>query len=344
MSATSQTTRPRPRVARILSASRRTDIPAFYGDWFMNRVRAGWCAVPNPFNAKQVSRIDLVPGDRVFVFWTRWAAPFLRHLDELTDRGYPYYFLYTLVDYPRPLEPHAPACERSLEVFLRLSDRLGPDRVIWRYDPIVLSDAMDADFHRERFARIARRLRGATRRVAISVMDHYPKMRGRLRDLAQARPQLAPRTFDARRDGTLIRDLATMAGEHDIEIQSCAEEIDLRPWGVKPGQCIDDRLIRRLFALAAPTRKDKGQRPVCGCVESRDIGMYDSCTFGCLYCYATRDFATASRRHAKHDPMAESLIGDFQAPPPPTESSAATTASPGSTAPVTPVQGDLFGK
>ncbi|WP_328987735.1 DUF1848 domain-containing protein [Thiorhodovibrio winogradskyi] len=320
---------------RIVSASRRTDIPALYGDWFMNRVRAGWCAVPNPLNSKQVSRVDFVPGETVIVFWTRWPAPFLRHLDALSARGYPFYFLYTLVDYPRPLEPHAPTCQRSLEVFLRLSERLGPERVIWRYDPIVLSEAMDADFHRERFARIAERLRGATRRVTISIMDDYSKMRGRLRALVAAHPELAPRAFVAERDGTLIGDLAQLAQAHGMAMQGCAEEIDLQPWGVAPGKCIDDDLIRQLFALKAPGRKDKSQRPVCGCVESRDIGMYDSCTFGCVYCYATRSFDTARRQRAGHDPMAESLIGHFRAP---------TSANRlRKTASGVPIQGDLFG-
>lgn len=320
---------------RILSASRRTDIPAFYGEWFMNRVRAGWCAVPNPFNAKQVSRVEFVPGETVIVFWTRWPAPFLRHLDELRARGYPFYFLYTLVDNPRPLEPHGPLCERSMEVFLRLSERLGPERVVWRYDPIVLSEAMDADFHRERFARIAGRLQGATRRVTISIIDDYSKMRGRLRELAGAHPELSPRAFAAERDGALIRDLASMAGEHGLEIQGCAEEIDLRPWGVLPGKCIDDALIRQLFGLKEPARKDKSQRAACGCIESREIGMYDSCTFGCVYCYATRSFARARANRAGHDPSAESLIGDFRAPP--------TVPQPIAGASVVPVQGDLFG-
>ncbi|MBK5970685.1 hypothetical protein CCR91_18450 [Thiorhodovibrio winogradskyi] len=194
--------------------------------------------------------------------------------------------------------------------------------------------------------------------MVISIANHYAKLRGRLRELAAAHPELAPRPFDAGgdggnglggktasqassgvgsetassagnatqsqigRDGALIQDLAHLAGEHGLEIRGCAEEFDLRRWGVQPGKCIDDELIRRLFQLPAPTRKDKSQRAVCGCVESRDIGMYDSCLFGCVYCYATRSFATARHNHAHHDPHAESLIGDYRAPPPVTRSSA----------------------
>ncbi len=320
---------------RIVSASRRTDIPALYGDWFMNRVRAGWCAVPNPMNSKQVSRVEFVPGETVIVFWTRWPAPFLRHLDALSALGYPFYFLYTLVDYPRALEPQAPACQRSLDVFLRLSERFGPERVIWRYDPIVLSEAMDADFHLERFARIAKRLEGATARVTISMMGGYRKMRGRLRLLAAVHPELAPRAFVVEYDAALIGDLAKLAHAHGMTMQGCAEEIDLQPLGVAAGKCIDDELIRQLFGFKAPSRKDKSQRPVCGCVESRDIGMYDSCTLGCVYCYATRSFDIARCQRAGHDPMAESLIGSYRAPP--------NVAKSRATASVAPVQRDLFG-
>ncbi|WP_143741853.1 DUF1848 domain-containing protein [Thiorhodovibrio frisius] len=319
---------------RILSASRRTDIPAFYGDWFMNRMRAGWCAVPNPFNAEQVSRMDFVPGETVIVFWTRWPLPFLRHLDELEQRGFAFYFLYTLVDYPRPLEPHAPLCVKSLDAFRRLANRVGPERVVWRYDPIVLSNAMDGDFHRERFARIGQRLRGATRRVVISILDDYAKMRGRLQTLGAAHPELAPRPFDTERDGSLIRDLATIAGDLGLDIQSCAEEIDLQPWGVSPGKCIDDRLIRRLFGLAAAARKDKSQRALCGCIEARDIGMYDSCLFGCAYCYATRSFALARCHQAAHDPHGESLYGGYRV--------ALDRSKDASAEPRLPVQRDLF--
>ena len=144
----------------IISASRRTDIPAFYAPWFMNRMRAGYCTVPNPFNRSQVSRISLRPEDvDVIVFWTRNPRPLLPALDELDDRGYRYYFQYTLLDNPRTLDPKSPPVDAAIATFQTLAERIGPARVIWRYDPSVLSSATGADFHLERYARIAAALR-----------------------------------------------------------------------------------------------------------------------------------------------------------------------------------------
>lgn len=318
-------------MAQILSVSRRTDIPAFYGDWFMRRVRASWCAVPNPFNRKQVSRVEFRPGETVLVFWTRWPAPFLKYLAEIEARGYPFYFLYTLVDYPRALEPQAPKYPKSLALFQRLAERIGPERLIWRYDPIILSEALDADYHLDRFERTAQALRGCTEQAVISIADHYPKVRRRLKDLGLKHPHLAPRAFEPERDGPMLRTLAEIAAAHGLRITGCAPQADLCKWTIAPGKCIDEQLIQRLCGLAVPARKDKSQRPTCGCVQSRDIGMYDSCLFGCLYCYATQSFGKARDHHRCHDPAAESLLGDFKAPEP--RAPSATSA---------PLQADLF--
>ena len=136
----------------IISASRRTDIPAFYAKWFIHRIREGYCMVPNPFNPNQVSRISLKPEDvDVIVFWTRYARPLMPFLNELDDRGYRYYFLYTLMNNPRALEPKSPSHERSLNTFQSLSNRIGMEKVIWRYDPIVFTRITDPNFHRETY-------------------------------------------------------------------------------------------------------------------------------------------------------------------------------------------------
>jgi hypothetical protein len=132
----------------IISASRRTDIPAFYSAWFMNRIDAGHCQVPNPFNPRQVMTVSLEPEDvDVLVFWTRNATPLLNHLDELDRKGYRYLFLYTVMNNPRPIDPRCPSLEQALAAFKALSDRIGPERVIWRYDPVVFSNASNAEFH-----------------------------------------------------------------------------------------------------------------------------------------------------------------------------------------------------
>ena len=293
----------------IISASRRTDIPAFYAAWFMQRVRAGFCTVPNPFNTNQISRVSLRPEDvDAIVFWTRNPRPLLAALDELDARGYRYYFQYTILDNPRLLDPRTPPVAAAVETCRRLADRIGPARVIWRYDPIVLSSVTDFGFHQERYGWIAEQLRGYTTRSVISFVDGYRKAARRRRALAAQGvtfSDLAPETLPGFPD--LLRGLVATAVQNHMEIVSCAEEIDLAGYGVRPGKCIDDGLLARVFGLQLDLRKDPGQRNACGCVVSRDIGMYDSCPFGCQYCYATTSFARAAANHAAHDPEAPSL-------------------------------------
>lgn len=293
----------------IISASRRTDIPAFYAAWFMRRVRAGFCTTPNPFNANQVNYVSLRPEDvDAIVFWTRNPRPLLPALDELDARGYRYYFQFTLLDNPRQLDPHTPPATAAIATFRRLADRIGPARVIWRYDPIVLSSITDVDFHQERFAWIAAQLRGYTTRSVISMVDAYRKAARRMQAPAMQGVTFPDQALTSSPGfADLMRSLVTTARQNNMEIVSCAEEIDLTGYGVRSGKCIDDELLTRVFGLQLTLRKDPGQRAACGCVASRDIGMYDSCLFGCQYCYATSSFTRAAANYAAHDPDAPSL-------------------------------------
>ncbi len=299
----------------IISASRRTDIPAFYARWLINRLRTGYCRVPNPFNPAQAAEISLRPEDvDVIVFWTRSPRPLFAHLDELDEKGYRYYFQYTLLDYPPLIEPFTPNAGRSQDMFRRLADRIGPERVIWRYDPILLSDATPADFHAEKFGRIAENLHGYTQRVVISFMDVYPKLRRRLKTLAEQGVRVwledgsdGGRTF-SREQILAAGQLAEIARQNGLEIVSCAEEIDLRPYGISPGKCIDGELIGRIFGLLVSGEKDPNQRKACGCAVSKDIGVYSTCLFGCQYCYATSSFSRASENYHHHNPESNSLI------------------------------------
>ena len=291
----------------IISASRRTDLPAFYAEWFINRVRAGYCTVPNPFNPAQVSRVSLKPEDvEVIVFWTRHPRPLFPYLDELDGRGYRYYFQYTLMDNPSLLDPHTPSLDVALDTFRQLAGRVGPERVIWRYDPIVFSTLTTIEFHQNRFKYIAQSLRGCTRRAVISIVDEYRKTQKRMRELPRQGVELL--ACEGETLGALMRSLVQTAQENDMEIVSCAEEIDLRPYGVRPGKCVDDEYIAKTFGLRIASQKDPGQREVCGCVASRDIGMYDTCLFGCRYCYATSSLERARANHRAHDPLAPSLV------------------------------------
>ena len=297
----------------IISASRRTDIPAFYSEWFMNRIREGYCTVPNPFNRSQVSKVSLKPDDvDVIVFWTRNPRPLFPHLAELDRRGYRYYFQYTVLDNPRLIDPKSPPVETAIAAFRELAGVVGMDRVIWRYDPIVLSEATPVEFHVAAHAYIAKALAGFTSRNVISLVDIYRKAQSRLALLGKAGivvenigPDDAATPLPA-----LLLPLAMTAHACGMEIVSCAEEHSMSQYGIMPGKCVDDDYIARTFGLRLNAKKDPAQRRACGCVVSKDIGMYDSCLFGCQYCYATSSFERAKQNHdAEHHDDSPSLLG-----------------------------------
>jgi len=291
----------------IVSASRRTDIPAFYSEWFMNRIRAGVCLVPNPFNPTRVSRVSLEPEDvDVIVFWTRNPRPLFPRLSELDARGYRYYFLVTLLANPRQIDPGSPPFDAAVRTFRELSGRIGPERVVWRYDPVFLTSISDPFFHVETYRRIAGALKGYTKRSIVSVMHPYRKIRKRITELTGRGVDLLPDDEGAL--SSLMAALAEISSENEMEIFSCADELDLQRYGIRPGKCVDDELISRVFGLDVEGAKDACQRKSCRCAPSKDVGMYDSCLSGCVYCYAVTSFDRARANHRRHDPTSESLL------------------------------------
>ncbi len=237
--------------------------------------------------------------------------PRLQELDELE---LPYYFQYTVLNNPRALDVKGPVLDSALETFKKLSEQINPEKVIWRYDPIVFTPQMDVKFHIESYRRIAESLKGATQRSVISVMDFYQKTAKRLRQVAkEGTPvkQVPDAEF-----GNLMTGLAEIASENGMEIYSCAEELKLDQYGIKPGKCVDDAYIRKVFGIDVTHKKYPAQRKACGCVVSKDIGAYDTCLFGCQYCYATGNFERAQERHKKHESWWNSIIGDFEVPLP----------------------------
>lgn len=286
----------------ILSVSRRTDIPAFYSDWFLNRLKEGYLYVRNPMNAHQISHIDLSPElVDCIVFWTKNPAGMLGRLEEL--EGYPYYFQFTLTGYGRDLEANLPDKQKVLiPCFQQLSRRVGKERVIWRYDPIALNERYTADYHERAFRSIADSLAGYTEKAVISFVDLYEKVRRNtreqnLRDIA---------------DGEMVelaRHLVDIARQRGMAVESCAERIDLHSVGVEHGCCIDKGLIERLLGCPLKCGKDKNQRPECGCVESIDVGAYNTCRHGCLYCYANFNQTLVSQSAALYDPHSPLLCG-----------------------------------
>lgn len=299
----------------IVSASRRTDIPAFYSEWFRNRLRIGWCQVVNPFNPRQVRTVSLEPEDvDAFVFWTRDPAPFHTALDEVEARSIPYVFLITLTGYGPHLEPHAPSTIHAVEQIRRLADRIGPRRVTWRYDPIVLGPGHELEAHLERFGRLSAALGGAVDRVIISGLDLYAKTRRRLAAIPDG-GSLARDPSEHPDWQPLILGLAERAADAAMELVSCAEPDDLTHLGAPPVGCLDGLRLRELTGTPIALTKDPGQRRACRCVASRDIGATDACLHGCTYCYATRSHDAAARRFARHDPHAPCLIPIAGSPP-----------------------------
>ena len=297
----------------VLSASRATDIPAFYADWFMRRLRAGFFRWANPFNAAQVQTVS-VAKTRAIVFWTKDPAGIEPHLDELDRRGLHYYFQYTLNDYKADsLEPGLPALAARIDSFRRLADRLGPDRVVWRLDPLLLTDRLGVPELLDRAARLMAQLARHVRKLVFSFADiaAYPAVRRNLARAGIAARELAPAEMDE-----FARGLAALNRAYGLALATCAEEIDLAAHGIAHNRCVDGELLARLwpedaalleFLGSRAARKDPGQRRACGCLASKDVGRYGTCPHGCAYCYANVSRAAAERNYRAHRPENETI-------------------------------------
>lgn len=263
----------------IISASRRTDIPAYFGDWFLRRLQEGFVLVRNPMNPRQISRIRLERGAvDAFVFWTKNIRPFLPVLEELDRQGFPYFVQYTLNDYPQTIEASLPPLADRLDSLRRLADRVGPNGFMWRYDPILFTLELTAAEHLRRFAGLCAGLDGLAANCTFSFLEEYAKTRRNTRHLDIRRPDQ-----DERRE--LVARLADIAANSGIRLQCCCGE-DYRDSGVLPAACINRTLLEPLVGRPLEIRKDTGQRPNCHCIQSVDIGAYDTCRHGCGYCYA----------------------------------------------------------
>jgi hypothetical protein len=286
----------------IVSASRRTDIPAFFLEWFLGRLRAGFVLVRNPFNSHEVSRIQL-NSDSVdcLVFWTKDPGGLVGRVEDLQGFGIPFYVHVTITPYGGDLEPRAPGTDRVLEHFEELSDIIGPHRVLWRYDPILLGSGQNEETHYRWFEKTVFRLGSRTDLCVISFLHLYRKC-GRVLSERGVRPP------DPAARKTMAGTLASIARAGGLTVESCAGE-NLEEEGVAPGRCIDDRRVSLLTGRHVPSTKDPHQRERCGCVRSVDVGAYDTCLHGCLYCYATANRRTAEKNRRTHDPESPMILG-----------------------------------
>lgn len=285
----------------ILSVSRRTDIPAFYSDWFFNRMKEGFVLVRNPMSIHQVSRIKLSP-DVIdcIVFWSKNPKPMLSRLSEI--ERYPFYFQITLNAYGSDLEEKMPPLSERVKTFKQISEIIGPDRVIWRYDPIILTDFYSNHFHIEHFEYLAREFQSYTKQCTISFVDIYRKIQS----------NIAIREMKSDEIIALSTSFAKICKDAGMKLTTCAEKIDLSSISVEHASCIDKDLLSRIIGKKIDASKDKNQRVECGCVSSIDIGQYNTCPHGCVYCYANFNASLTERNFRDHDSKSPLLIGSIE--------------------------------
>lgn len=294
----------------IISASRRTDIPAFYMPWLMQRLREGYVCYPHPYGGGW-RRVSLRPEDvHSIVFWSKDYRPLLQHLDALEALGYRFYFHYTITGLPRPLEPGVPSWEQMVPVFRALAARTSPLHVQWRFDPILFTDELGAAFYLRRFAQIAEALAGATTRCYFSFATLYPKVQKRL-----LRAGIRVHDPPLEEKIALVERLAERAAQAGITLYACCQDALLSA-RVRKAHCIDGDLLAQLFPDRPLVSMPHRIREQCGCVVSQDVGAYDTCPHGCLYCYANSRHALAVRRYHAHRPhdVALGLLADRPSP------------------------------
>lgn len=328
----------------IISASRSTDIPAFYAKWFFNRLAKGYCAWYNPFNQQKM--YISFKNCKVVVFWTKNPKPILPYLHELDERGIHYYFQVTLNDYVKEgFEPNVSSVDDRIETFKKLSEKIGKERVIWRFDPLIITPNITPRDLLTRIWHVGNKLKGYTDKLVFSFVDvkAYRKVQNNLvketmlftkDDIENAEANHSQR-MEIVQGLQKIREVWHDEG-WNVEIATCAEDIDLESYGIEHNRCIDGELMKRIFAedeelvyylhtLKWPERdmfgqmppipekkknvKDVGQRKICGCMVSKDIGMYNTCRHFCVYCYANTSKESVMNNASKHNEDSESIIG-----------------------------------
>ncbi|MBQ8589865.1 MAG: DUF1848 domain-containing protein [Firmicutes bacterium] len=286
----------------IISASRRTDIPACYSDWFMNRIRDGHVCVRNPFQTSQVTCVDLDPAAvDCIVFWTKDAEPMMKHLPELKERGFEFCFQFTVTPYDERLEPGVRNKAEIEDTLIRLSQQIGKERVLWRYDPIIFNEEMTVKWHKKEFLRLCQKFAPYVSRATISFLDLYPRLLEKKLRAASHDEMMRLSDFIGR-----------TAALYGLEVVTCSEAMDLSRFGIGRGSCIDPKVISKIVGLPMKVPKDPSQRAHCQCYQSVDIGAYNTCQAECIYCYATSRVGRLEAARQGHDVNGELLLGSLK--------------------------------
>lgn len=331
----------------IISASRSTDIPAFYAKWFINRLKKGYVAWYNPFNRQQKIYVSF-KNSKAVVFWTKNPKKMIPYLKEIDERGLHYYFQFTLNDYEREgFEPNVPPLQERIETFRQLSGMIGKERVVWRFDPVMFTSVTPPEVMLERVKRIGEQIKGYTEKLVFSFVDvaAYKKVQNNLvrettlftkDNIALAEP--ARVHIQQFVEGLArLRDYWHNKYKWKVTLATCAENENFNNYGIEPNRCIDSELMKRIFAddkdfvhylkygkmpqnsneegrlfddieLTPKKWKDSGQRKLCGCMVSKDIGMYNTCNHLCVYCYANTSRKCVMENKNKHSDDSESII------------------------------------
>lgn len=318
----------------IISASRATDIAGFFGDWFIDKWQKGYCVWVNPFNGKPL-KISLKKA-RAVVFWSKYPQNFFKHLDFIKENIPIFYFQYSLNDYDKSIEQNVPNLARRIKCFKELSENIGRDRIIWRFDPLILTDSIDTQNLLEKIEFIGDEIKNHTEKLVFSFLDVYKKTALNMRKMG-----IAYKEWDVKSMDDFAERLSTLNAKNgwNFALSTCTEKIDLDKYGISHNKCIDDELILKLlkdkiakqgdlitsddrellrylgyerditgeFSKVGKFIKDKGQRSECGCIQSKDIGSYNTCVFGCAYCYANDNLEKPKINFKTHNPKSERL-------------------------------------
>lgn len=291
----------------IISASRRTDIPAFYSEWFIRRLQEGCVYIKNPRNPNRIASVLLNP-DVVdcIVFWTKNPQPMLSRLPVINAIGYPYYFQFTVTPYEKAMEAGMPAKSAILETFKRLSDEIGKHRVVWRYDPVIVGKEFSVEYHLDMFDKMCSILGDYTSKCIFSFIDLYAKVRENVKGFVDSEA-------DTLTMNGIVQGFAEIAKGRNLALATCSEAADFGMYGIaRAACCIDKDLIEQITGYPIQAKKDPNQRPACGCMESIDVGAYDCCAHGCIYCYATTNETIVRQNIRLHDPGSPLLIGHLR--------------------------------
>lgn len=286
----------------ILNTGNRTDIPAFFSDWFYNRIQEGYVCVRNPYFPNQVIKYRLDPHViDIICFCTKNPKPMLSRLDLIKD--YKQFWFVTITPYNQSIEPHVPNKNEIIRSFIELSKKVGNHCIGWRYDPIFLNDYYTIDYHLQIFEKMCQKLAGYTHQCVISFIDLYQKTKKNFKDVQEV---------NENDQIYLCQKFVEIGKKYHIEIYTCHENESLKSTGVHTSGCMNQQIIERAIGCSLKLPKISEARQGCRCLLNNDIGVYNTCLHGCLYCYANYDRSTVLNNFKRHNKKSPFLIGDFQ--------------------------------